>query len=322
MRLFGIGFLAFCTSFALTPIAEALSWRIGAVDVPKDGRRMHHRSVARAGGISIFVSFLCCCLFVPVRSAELICTVWGGLLLFLVGLADDIRPLGAWSKLLLQLLIVGFAVSLRGDLTGGALCFGILWVLLLTNAHNLIDGLDGLFCGCAAIEGGALCLLYLAKGEVALSYAPLILSLSCFAFRFFNRHPACLFAGDCGSATVGFLLGMLSLPLLTEAEFGARILSPLFLFAYPITELLLSATRRLLQGRSPFSADRGHLHHRLCSYGLTQVQSGGILLLICFCACCMAFLLGVERMRFLSGIGCICFAGILMRIRRFLADFA
>ena len=70
MRLFGIGLLAFCTSFALTPIAEALSWRIGAVDVPKDGRRMHHRSIARAGGISIFVSFLLCCFLLPVRSAH------------------------------------------------------------------------------------------------------------------------------------------------------------------------------------------------------------------------------------------------------------
>ena len=104
--------------------------------------------------------------------------MWGGLLLFLIGLTDDIRPLGAWSKLLLQLAIIGFSVSLRGDLTGGALFFGILWVLLLTNAHNLIDGLDGLFSGCAAIEGGALCFMYLAKGEIALSYAPLILSLS------------------------------------------------------------------------------------------------------------------------------------------------
>ncbi len=264
---------------------------------------------------------LSCCLLLE-RSSLLRAAMWGGGLLFLIGLADDIYCLGAWSKFFFQVIAASATVLMSGVTEGVSTLSGIFWVLLLTNAHNLIDGMDGLFAGCAAIEGGMLCLMYLLLGESELAIPCMILAVICFAFRLFNRYPAQIFAGDCGSATVGFLLGMLSLPLWFDASYEVGLLSPLFLFAYPLTDLSAAVLRRFCKGRSIFSADRAHLHHRLYAHGLTQVQCGGVLLLLSFSCAFFALVLGIEALRFLSGLVCLALALLLIQIRHFVTDFA
>ncbi|MBQ1262120.1 MAG: glycosyltransferase family 4 protein, partial [Clostridia bacterium] len=185
-------------ALALTPTAIALSLRIGAVDVPRDFRRMHKRPVPRGGGIAILLAFLLTAAFFGERGRAFSALLIGGGAMLLLGLSDDLLTLGAWSKLLLQSGITFAALLLDGRFQGVFLLLAMLWVLTLINAHNFIDGLDGLFAGSAAIEGGALALLLLWQGK-GMGVLCLGLAGACLGFRFFNRHPARVFAGDAGS---------------------------------------------------------------------------------------------------------------------------
>jgi len=314
--------VAFFLAAMATPAVAGLAWRIGAVDVPKDWRRMHARKIPRAGGLAIFSSFAVSCIGMGVRSHWLAVTLGGGFLLLLVGIVDDIVCLGAWSKLFYQLAIATACVIGCGILEGTSIAFGIFWVLLLANAHNLIDGLDGLFSGAAAIEGGLLALTFLLGGGGNYASAPILLSAACMGFRVHNRHPAKIFAGDCGSVTVGFLLGMLSLPLFSSFDAPFFMLSPLFLFAYPLTDLFLSILRRTLRGRSIFAADRAHLHHRLTDAGLSQPQCVRILLLISASLGAVGVLLINRNYLALASLFCAGVAFLMIRIRHFVSNFA
>lgn len=274
-------------AFALTPAAIALSLRMGAVDVPRDFRRMHTRPIPRGGGVAILLAFLLTAALLGERGRALSALSVGGGAMLLLGLADDLFTLGARSKLALQSSITLAALLLDGRFRGVFLLLAAIWVLTLINAHNFIDGLDGLFAGSAAIEGTALACLLLWRGRAA-GLLCLGLSGACLGFRFFNRHPARVFAGDAGSECVGFLLGLLSLELLIPATTALSALSVLLLFGYPLTDLSTAILRRLCKGQSPFLADRGHLHHRLSAVGLDQKHCVGVLLslsaMLCTCA--------------------------------------
>ena len=149
----------------------------------------------------------------------------------------------------------------------------------------------------------------------------LLLALACLAFRFFNRYPARVFAGDCGSGTVGFLLGMLSLPLFSASLSPSSVLVPLLLFAYPLTDLVTAVVRRLLRGKSPFAADRAHLHHRITAAGLTQVQCGGVLLAISAGVGTVGVLVAAGWL-LPSAFACLGAALLLISLRRFILDFS
>lgn len=317
--------LAFALCFVSVPVVIALSWRIGAVDVPCDWRRMHCKSIPRAGGIAIFFAFVIACLVVEIPNRHLSCTIGGGLLMLTVGLTDDILCLDAWVKFFYQTAIATATVLGSGALDGKAAIFMILWVVTLTNAHNFIDGLDGLFAGCAAIEGFALSVALAIWGFTAYSAAAVLLSVSCLAFRFYNRYPAEIFAGDCGSCTVGFLLGMLSLPLFGVAGGGTTsffYFTPLFLFAYPLTDLVTAVTRRVMRGKSPFAADRGHLHHRITAAGLTHPQCGAALMLVTGGLCTVGVLMVSEAYLGFASISCLAVVALMIGIRRFILDFS
>ena len=319
--LFLLCLLALALSFVLTPAVIGLAWRIGAVDVPCDGRRMHHQSIPRAGGIAVYTAFLAVAMVGGDLRRDMICILCGGGLMLAVGLADDIFCLDAWAKFFFQIAattatVIGCGIETRGGTLGA-----ILWVLALTNAHNFIDGLDGLFSGCAAIEGVALFLVLSIEGNGTLAVLALLLALSCLGFRYFNRYPAQIFAGDCGSATVGFLLGVLSLPLFETPLFDAAVLSPFLIFAYPLTDLTTAVFRRVLRGKSPFLADRGHFHHRLFDAGLLHPQCTGVLTLIGAGFAVVGILVRIEALCVAAAISCVALAFLLMRIRRFVEEF-
>lgn len=314
--------LSFFLCFVLVPPVIGISWRIGAVDIPADWRRMHRVSIPRGGGIAIFLAFLISVCAWGLPSRFLACTLAGGTLLLTVGLADDIFCLGAGIKLFYQIVITMAAVLGSGISVGWGAVLSVLWVVTLTNAHNFIDGLDGLFAGCSAIEGGALCLIYALMGATQAAVPCLLLSLSCLAFRYYNRYPASVFAGDCGSGTVGFLLGMLSLPLFGELSLGMQSVAPLLIFAYPLTDLFTSVLRRLLRGKSPFYADRGHLHHRITAAGLTHPQCGGVLLAISASLSTVGVLIGMGGDPLPASLACLAAVLLLMRIRRYILDFS
>ena len=311
---------AFTLCFVTVPLVIALSWKIGAVDVPCDWRRMHCESIPRAGGLSIFFGFFIACCLLGEVSHFLACALGGGLLILLVGLADDIFCFGAWGKFFFQAAAATAAVLGCGIVSRSGAILAILWVLTLTNAHNFVDGLDGLFAGVSCVEGVALCLTFLTVGLNEYALPPLLLALACLGFRIFNRYPAQIFAGDCGSGTVGFLLGFLSLPLFGTLEIGLGSLSPLLLFGYPLTDLFAAVLRRVLRGKSPFQADRAHLHHRICDAGLTHPQCGGALILISAGLGGVGVLLSAERFLVAACLACVAVVFLLMRIRQFIVD--
>jgi UDP-GlcNAc:undecaprenyl-phosphate GlcNAc-1-phosphate transferase len=315
--------LAFLLSFSAMPATIRLAWQIGAVDEPKDWRRMHVRKIPRAGGIAVFLSFFVSCLsFFGTLNRAFACALGGGFLLLLVGLADDIFCLGVPVKLFFQVSIATASVIGSGLLSGWSILFGGVWVLTLANAHNFIDGLDGLFAGCAVIEGCLLSLALHVSGAGGAVAAPLILASACLGFLLYNRHPAMIFAGDCGSVTVGFLLGMFSLPLFSHPLSAFSPLSPFFLFALPLTDLLTAVMRRTLRGRSVFSADRAHLHHRLTDAGLTQPQCVLILLSLSLSLGLIGVFLTRRQFLEVASVASAASAILLIIIRHFIADFA
>ena len=314
--------LSAALTFVLTPTAMDLGWHLRAVDVPADGRRMHRRRIPRSGGIALLFGWLLSCGALCLPSPFLSVALGGAVLIFLLGLTDDILCLGPWCKLFFQTAI-GLATVLgcgARDVMGTA--GGLFWVLVLTNAHNFIDGLDGLLAGTVALEATGLALLLGMFGEGRLALPMLALASVCLGFRLYNRHPARIFAGDCGSGMLGFLLGIFSLRLWDLLPRGIAGASVLFLFAYPLTDLFCAVLRRMLRGKSPFTADRGHLHHRIFDAGVPHSICVRLLHGICGGTVAIGVLLGFEADFSFAGMLCFAVAALLMCLRRFIVEFA
>ncbi|MBQ9718569.1 MAG: undecaprenyl/decaprenyl-phosphate alpha-N-acetylglucosaminyl 1-phosphate transferase, partial [Clostridia bacterium] len=222
--LYGIVALI-CSSllaYAMTPIVRVLAFRIGAVDVPLDNRRIHKKPMPRIGGLAIYLSFTLTTIIFCKPTPELI-TIWiGGGALVILGILDDIYRLNAWLKLIVQLGVAIFAV-VNGcvidhiNLGGVYVSLGVLsapltvlWIAGLTNAINLIDGLDGLACGVSAISSMSLLLVVMLQGDFVSAIICAILLGSCLGFLPFNFNPARIFMGDTGALFLGFTLAVIS----------------------------------------------------------------------------------------------------------------
>lgn len=313
-----IALFVFALTFVLTPTVIALAWRIGAVDIPKDGRRIHREKIPRNGGLAMMLPVFLGCYFLGDVSHFLVCALCGAGVMLAIGVADDMFCLGAWTKLMFQAAAAFATVLGSGIAEGNAIFFAVLWVVILTNAHNFIDGMDGLLSGCGAIESGMIAIVHFLIGNTDLSGAAVFLMIACLAFRLFNRFPAQVFAGDCGSESIGFLLGMLSLPLFATPTFSIGNLTPLFLFAYPLIDLASSILRRFMQGRSPFSADRAHLHHRIYAAGMSQPECCAILMSATVSLGTVGVLLISEALWAYASIACIVAALVLLRVRSYI----
>ncbi len=267
-------------STLLTPLSMRLAECIHAIDRPDGVRKAHPCPVPRLGGLAVFLTVVATMLlFLPLSSLH---AAWltGGALLCALGVSDDVFSLPPWLKLLAMTAIAAvpafFGLS-PTRITFGTFSFAlpfafgtvitVLWLLLLTNAYNLIDGLDSL-----AVSLGIVCALFLAMTATAPS--ALLLGGGLLGFLPYNRPalhltdgkvknlPTRSFLGDTGALFIGYSLGLLSLG--EEQHFSLFL--PL-LFALPLYEVLSSFLRRLWQGKSPFSADGNHLHHRLLKKG-------------------------------------------------------
>ena len=304
--------LAYGVTHLLTPVSMGLARRIGAVDIPRDWRRMHQNAVPRAGGTAIVFGLLIAFTVLGYGESNRFALGVGCIGLCVMGLIDDVLCLGAGIKLLVQAGIVVGTVWASG-MRGGFAVAGVLWVLTLVNAHNMIDGLDGLLTGCVAIEGSALSVVLLMLGFPNSDIAALVV-LACLGFLPYNRHPAKTFAGDCGSESLGFLMGILSLPLL-RAFHGIGAFTPIFLFAYPLTDLGAAISRRLLRGKSPFCADRGHLHHRIFDAGVDHEGCTAVLLTLTGALCVTGVFICNPRLWGAAAVACLLSAGLLVCLR-------
>ena len=313
------GLFVFLFCFVLTPVVKYLAWLIGAVDVPLDGRRMHRHSIPRNGGIAIIVSFLVGLFLLNEWDAYITCFAFGCGFMMLVGLADDIFGLGAWTKLFLQTVTAATAIWGSGIVDGVWLFVALFWVVLLINAHNFIDGLDGLLCGCGSIECLMLGAYFFIAGDGILGITALFLMASCLAFLIYNRYPAHIFAGDCGSEALGFAMGFLSLPIFINQE-GIGVLTPIFIFAYPIVDLVSTVARRLLHGYSPFRADRAHLHHRIFAAGLSHPACTNLLSSLCAFFGIIGVLLSIQQLWLIACMACLVGVWFLICVRHYVAD--
>ena len=284
---------AFLLAYTLTPPVRVLAFKIGAIDVPLDDRRMHTKPIPRVGGLAIFLGFTLTTLLFCTYNTTL-ATVWiGGAVIVLLGMLDDIYRLPAWSKLIVQLLVAVFAVwnGITIDhinLGGQYVMLGIwkypvtiLWIVGLTNAINFIDGLDGLACGISAISSISLTLVLLLSGDMVNAFITGVLAASCMGFLPYNANPARIFMGDTGALFLGYAMAVMSVQGVFKLHAVLAFLVPLAIFALPLGDTVFAVLRRICAGKSPFAADRGHLHHRLVDMGFTQKESVKILYAIC-----------------------------------------
>ncbi len=267
-------------SFALTPLAREIGFKIGAVDVPDKVRHFHKEPTPRCGGLSIFLAFFAGVLIFAPLTNETIGLLLGTLAVLLLGLADDKYRLKPWVKFLGQIAVslIPIAFGMRIEhisLLHREIEFGVfsipvtmLWIIGMTNAVNLIDGLDGLACGVSAISSVALLICAIVSAQV--SGVPLLIAIlagACIGFLPFNVSPAKIFMGDSGALSLGFVLSLLSMQGFFKVN---AFFSLLLVFAFPLGDTVVSFFRRIFHKGSPFQADRKHLHYKLVDLGFSQ----------------------------------------------------
>ncbi|MBQ8747278.1 MAG: undecaprenyl/decaprenyl-phosphate alpha-N-acetylglucosaminyl 1-phosphate transferase [Clostridia bacterium] len=280
-------------AYALTPPIRVLAYKIGAIDVPTDGRRMHTRPTPRLGGLAIFFGFVVTSLLFCEVTPSLVAIWIGGLILCTLGTLDDIFRLHWLVKMTVQFAVAGIAIS-QGvlinqiNLGGSYVQLGVwsypitlLWIVGLTNAINLIDGLDGLACGVSAISSLSILCVMLLLGDAGSALITGILAGACIGFLPFNRNPARIFMGDSGALFLGYTFALISIEGVFKLHTILSFMIPLSIFAFPILDTLTAIVRRLLHGKNPFAPDRSHLHHKLIDLGFTQKETVGILYAIC-----------------------------------------
>lgn len=281
-------------SFTATPLVRVLSYKIHAVDVPRDGRRMHRDAVPLIGGLAIFISFVATYFFFAKPDRAFLFYLAGAVLIVALGIADDVFTLKPWVKLLGQaaaalIPVLGgtritwiMLANHRIEFGPFAVPLTLLWIVGLTNAINLIDGLDGLSCGVSTISCvSILAVLILQGSDSASVMMVLILIGACLGFLPYNRHPAKIFMGDTGAMFLGYTMAVISVGGMFKLHTAFSVIIPLIIFALPLGDTLFAFVRRLVAGKSPFTADRGHLHHRLVDLGFTQTETVRILYSIC-----------------------------------------
>ena len=306
---------SFLLSFFLTPFCRDMAVALGAVEYPDTFRKLHARPIPRLGGIPVFVAFglsYCALLlfdlkFVIVEGQKLSLVL--GLLpalvvIFVIGLADDLGGLKPWQKLAGQVIAAGLAcwsgVLIRG-IAGQAIPgwwiypVTMLWLIGCTNAFNLIDGMDGLAAGVALFAGLTTFLAAVMHGDAGLQLVAIPLVGALLGFLRYNFNPASMFLGDCGSLTIGFLLGCCAVVWSQKATTFLGMTAPLIALSIPLLDTCLAVFRRLLRGQSIFEADRRHIHHRLLDRGLTPSHVALLLYGICAIAAVLALVQSVAR---------------------------
>ena len=280
-----------------TPVVRSLAFRVGAVDVPKDNRRMHNHPIPRMGGLAIFLGFILSVLISLPLSSELRGMLLGSVVIVILGILDDIFALPALPKFFVQIgaaliaVLAGnridflsnpniFSQDLFWELGLLAVPITVFWIVGITNAVNLIDGLDGLACGVSTISSMTLLVIALVMEEPDVAILMGALSGACIGFLPYNLNPAKIFMGDTGSTFLGFILAVVSIQGLFKFYAIISFAVPFLMLGLPIFDTCFAILRRVSHGQSPMAPDRGHIHHRLIDMGFTQKQAVAVLYII------------------------------------------
>jgi UDP-GlcNAc:undecaprenyl-phosphate/decaprenyl-phosphate GlcNAc-1-phosphate transferase len=334
-----VAFLVTVISAAIiTPlvISGAQHWHL--LDAPDETRHLHDRPVPRLGGVAVFIATMLgigsTLLFSPAREtlaperhniarALLI----GGTLLFGAGLVDDIRRIRPITKIIAQCVAavivakLGFRIEIIGigssvvHLGLLSIPLTVLWIVAVTNAFNLIDGLDGLATGIAIVALSTVFAAATVLGNREVATVSFVLIGALFGFARYNFSPARIFLGDSGSLFIGFMLAVLSMHGSIKSATAVLVAIPLFALAVPLLDVSVSILRRWLRGVPIFSPDARHIHHRLLALGLTPGRASFVLCLVAGCFAALGLLLAFAPPPALIGMalaGGLLSAGIFM----------
>ena len=284
---------AFLIALVLTPIIRDISRSFDIVDRP-GVRKVHAYPIPRVGGIAIGFAYLFALLSIsgpqePFDAPSAWKIIPGATVVFFTGVLDDffnLKPLVKLGGLVLAASIVFWSGLHIGDVARHPLPvwldypITLFWLLLTSNALNLIDGLDGLCAGMGLLSTLALFAAAVLHHNASLAYATLPLAGALLGFLLHNLNPATVFLGDSGALLVGFLLGCYGMIWTQKTSTMLSMLVPLLALSIPLLEVSLSVLRRFLRRQPIFSADREHIHHRLLDRGLSPRQAVGVLYLV------------------------------------------
>ncbi|WP_114570056.1 glycosyltransferase family 4 protein [Exiguobacterium flavidum] len=285
--------VCFIAALLVTPVVKRFAVAVGAVDSP-DARKVHVRIMPRLGGLAIYIAFLIGYFMLQPSSPYATHILVGGFVIILTGALDDRLQLNARLKLMGQ--IMAAVVVLNGGiriefinlpfdqqlyLGWWSVPITFLWIVGITNAVNLIDGLDGLAAGVSSIVLLTIISLAVIQGNVYVTIVAILLLMSTLGFLVHNFYPAKIFMGDTGALFLGYMLGVLSLLGFKNVTLFSLAV-PVILLGIPISDTLFAIIRRLLSGQPPFAPDKAHLHHRLLDLGFTMRQA--VLVIYGLCA--------------------------------------
>jgi len=325
-------FLVFGSALVFSLLITPFIWKFALkLQEPKTNERF----VPELGGIAIFISFMVSLMIAIFLSPEsflklenkLIGLVLGGTTVLLVGIYDDIRGTTCYQKFLGQILAAmiaiyfGFKISMINNPFGEPVNLGsfsipitLIWIVGISNAINLIDGLDGLAAGVSSVTGLTMFLIATYMGNVPVMFLTAILVGSILGFLKYNFNPAKIFMGDTGSLFLGFLLALISIQGAYQASTAVAILIPIIALGVPIVDTLYAIFRRARKGVNPLKGDREHIHHRLLNLGLSHKQAVMLIYGVSMMFGIIAFLLTAANDEFtavlLLIVGMIVYIGV------------
>lgn len=319
--------ISICTSLLLTPILRRLCERAGLVDYPKDGRRVHTSAIPRLGGVAIFLSVSAALAFLPfidnlitqairAEGSQVLAIVLPATLVFLFGVYDDIRGTNARLKFIVLGLAGALFYALGGNINAISIPFvgsvnlppvlgflaTILWVVSISNAFNLIDGIDGLASGAALFASLVMLAVSLLLGNTLVTICTIALSGALIGFLRYNFNPASIFLGDSGALFIGFILAALAAQRAQKASTAVAVIIPLMAFGLPVIDTSFAIARRLISGKPVFQGDREHIHHMLLARGWSQRRTVFVLYAVCALFALLALLFVSDSEGRLTGL--------------------
>ena len=290
---------ALVISFLMTPVVKTFAYKVGAIDVPKDERRMHKVPIPRLGGLAIFIGFMVSILlFVDIRGNQQMQSILlGAVVIVVLGVVDDIMALPALLKFVVQIVAALipathgvrilafsnpniFSDNLYWVLGSLSIPVTVLWIVAITNSVNLIDGLDGLANGVSAISATTMLVIAMMASEAQVAVVMAALVGASVGFMPYNLNPAKMFMGDTGATFLGYILATMSIQGLFKYYAVISFVVPFLILGLPIFDTAFAFIRRIAHGQSPMHADRSHIHHRLIDMGLNQKQAVATLYVI------------------------------------------
>ena len=288
--------VAFGISILCTPFVKVIAQKIGAIDVP-DARRVHTHPIPRMGGLAIFYGFIVATLCFARIDTQLRGILIGSFIVVALGIVDDVKQLGAKVKFAVQILVASIVVyhgvvieflsvptfiNPNGYVELGyfSIPFTILWIVGVTNAVNLIDGLDGLAVGVSSIATFSLFFIAILAGEMQVALLTAALAGGCLGFLPYNFNPAKIFMGDTGSTFLGYMLSVVCIQGLFKGYVVISFIIPFLILGLPIFDTAFAIVRRLWNKKPIMAPDRGHLHHKLMDMGFSQKQTVAILYIV------------------------------------------